>query len=57
MITGDHPATARAIALRLGIVSGPDAPVLSGADLARISDNALIAQVHRVCIYARVDPA
>jgi len=57
MITGDHPATARAIALQLGIVTDADAPVLTGADLTRLDDNALLAQVRQVRIYARVDPA
>jgi Ca2+-transporting ATPase len=57
MITGDHPATARAIALRLGIVIENDALVLTGADLTSLSDNALMAQVHQVRVYARVDPA
>ncbi|HEY8905999.1 MAG TPA: cation-translocating P-type ATPase [Rhodoferax sp.] len=57
MITGDHPATARAIALRLGIVTESDAPVLTGADLAGMEDNALQAQAGRVRVYARVDPA
>jgi Ca2+-transporting ATPase len=57
MITGDHPATARAIALRLGIVTEDDAPVLTGSDLTSLDDNALIAQVHQVRVYARVDPA
>ena len=37
MITGDHPATARAIAHRLGIVPSADAPVLTGLDLATLS--------------------
>ncbi|MDD5480930.1 cation-translocating P-type ATPase [Rhodoferax sp.] len=57
MITGDHPATARAIALQLGIVTNADAPVLTGADLMRLDDNALMAQVRQVHVYARVDPA
>jgi Ca2+-transporting ATPase len=57
MITGDHPATARAIALALGIVTTPDAAVLTGADLADLDDAALQAQVQQVRIYARVDPA
>jgi Ca2+-transporting ATPase len=35
MITGDHPATARAIATRLGIIDD-SAEVLSGQDLARL---------------------
>src|SRR5450830_630360 len=57
MITGDHPATARAIALRLGIVTEADAPVLTGADLTGMEDNALQAQAGQVHVYARVDPA
>ena len=57
MITGDHPATARAIALQLGIVNDADAAVLTGADLSTLDDDELMAQVHRVHIYARVDPA
>jgi Ca2+-transporting ATPase len=57
MITGDHPATARAIALRLGIVTADDAPVLTGADLTILDVESLKAQVHQVGVYARVDPA
>ena len=57
MITGDHPATARAIAHRLGIVDDAQAPVLTGADLASLDEEALMAQVRRVRVYARVDPA
>src|SRR3989344_5059987 len=57
MITGDHPATARAIAHRLGIVRSSDAPVLTGADLATLDDAALRARVEQVQVYARVDPA
>ncbi len=57
MITGDHPATARAIARRLGIVGDDDARVLTGADLTRLDDQGLSAQVRQVRVYARVDPA
>ena len=57
MITGDHPATARAIAMRLGIVRDEHARVLTGVDLARMDDAALQAQVLQVRVYARVDPA
>lgn len=57
MITGDHPATARAIAVQLGIVDDADASVLTGADLSALDDEALMAQVRRVRIYARVDPS
>jgi Ca2+-transporting ATPase len=56
MITGDHPATARAIAQRLGIVADTGAPVLTGEDLAALNDEALSARVRQVRIYARVDP-
>lgn len=57
MITGDHPATARAIALRLGIVASADAPVLTGKELAELDADALRARVEQVRVYARVDPA
>jgi P-type Ca2+ transporter type 2C len=57
MITGDHPATARAIALQLGIVAAADAPVLTGADLSTLDDDTLMAKVRHVRVYARVDPA
>ena len=57
MITGDHPATARAIALRLGLADDAHAQVLTGAELAVLDEEALLARVRRVRIYARVDPA
>ncbi|MEJ8837398.1 cation-translocating P-type ATPase [Ramlibacter sp. AN1133] len=56
MITGDHPATARAIALRLAIVEDAKATVLTGAQLAQLDDAALAARVRQVRVYARVDP-
>ena len=57
MITGDHPATARAIALRLGIVGDAQAAVITGADLAALDEASLRARVDKVRVYARVDPA
>ena len=57
MITGDHPATARAIARRLGIVANDQDRVLTGQDLAALDDASLCQQVEQVRIYARVDPA
>jgi Ca2+-transporting ATPase len=57
MITGDHPATARAIAHRLGIVDSDDAPVLTGTDLTELDTATLNQRVESVRIYARVDPA
>ncbi|MCX7149766.1 MAG: HAD-IC family P-type ATPase, partial [Rhodocyclales bacterium] len=58
MITGDHPATASAIARQLGIVSGSEGGVvLTGPQLAALSDAELRTQVETVRVYARVDPA
>src|SRR5206468_3519211 len=56
VITGDHPATARAIARELRI-TGEAGRVVSGAELARMSDAELARQVADVRVYARVDPA
>jgi len=56
MITGDHPATAMAIARALGIANAAS-DVMTGAELARIDSTALRERVHRVQVYARVDPA
>ncbi len=56
MITGDHPATARAIARRLGIVDDGGA-VVTGTELAALSDPEFAARVKEVRVYARVDPA
>ena len=56
MITGDHPATARAIARHLGILDDSDA-VLTGRELATLSDAALRQRAAGTFVYARVDPA
>jgi len=55
MITGDHPATARNIAARLGIVDA-GGRVLTGADLERLTDEELAHEVDRVRVYARTSP-
>ena len=54
MITGDHPLTAQSIAHDLGIT--PTTPLLTGAALAELSDEALASQVDTVSVYARVSP-
>jgi Ca2+-transporting ATPase len=54
MITGDHPATARAIAEELGILDS--GRVMSGPELAALSAEDLTARVRDVRVYARVDP-
>jgi len=55
MITGDHPATAQAIARELGI-AGPDEKAIAGAELDRIDDAELQRRVESTSVYARVAP-
>jgi len=55
MITGDHPATAVAIAAELGIAPRTERAVL-GAEVARASDADLAAMAPRTSVYARVSP-
>lgn len=55
MITGDHPATARVIAQRLGIL-GPQDLELRGDELAALSDDEFRECAPRVRVYARVSP-
>ncbi|PWV64656.1 HAD-IC family P-type ATPase [Plasticicumulans acidivorans] len=54
MITGDHAATACAIAHELGI--GRNGRVLSGAEIETLDEAALRAQVREVDVYARASP-
>jgi magnesium-transporting ATPase (P-type) len=56
MITGDHPATARAIAADLGIVAGEDAAVVTGTEVERADDATLASMVARTPVFARVAP-
>ena len=56
MITGDHPATAHAIASRLGIIN-EGGKVLTGSELARLSLAEFEREVESVRVYARIDPA
>ncbi len=55
MITGDHPATAEAIARELDIFE-PGARTVTGIDLRAMSDAELDTIVEQVRVFARVDP-
>ncbi|WP_225365948.1 cation-translocating P-type ATPase [Levilactobacillus bambusae] len=55
MITGDHLATAVAIATEIGIYESGDR-VVSGEDLVQMSDQDLADQVQNISVYARVTP-
>lgn len=55
MITGDHPATASAIARQIGILTEQDL-VLSGLELRAMSDESFDEIVEKVRVYARVSP-
>ncbi|MDO8693384.1 MAG: calcium-translocating P-type ATPase, PMCA-type [Sheuella sp.] len=57
MITGDHAATARAIAYQLGILVNSDDRVMTGAELAQLDQHAFEALVTSLRVYARVDPS
>jgi Ca2+-transporting ATPase len=52
MITGDHAATAGAIAAELGIVG----EVVTGAELERMTDEELADRIHDIGVCARVSP-
>jgi Ca2+-transporting ATPase len=55
MMTGDHPATARAIAAEVGIAPR-DARVMLGAELATLPAAELTAAAESVNVFARVSP-
>ena len=54
MITGDHPATAAAIARELGLLHTER--VVTGAELEAMSDDELERDVEAIEVYARVSP-
>ncbi len=59
MITGDHALTAGAIAGKLGILrdgDGNEPGVVTGAELAHFTDEALIESAQRFSVFARVTP-
>jgi Ca2+-transporting ATPase len=54
MMTGDHPATAVSIARQAGLST--DAPVITGTELADMSDDALGQRLEATHIFCRVQP-
>lgn len=55
MITGDHPETAQAIAQQIGLYQPGDLTV-TGAQMAKWSDDKLQEKVDQVSVFARVSP-
>jgi Ca2+-transporting ATPase len=56
MITGDHYSTAKAIALRLGIINNETDIAISGQELAAMEEDLFLAKVEKIKVYARVSP-
>ena len=55
MITGDHPATAAAIAREIGLEAAGGA-VITGAQLAAMADGELAARLPGASVFARISP-
>jgi P-type Ca2+ transporter type 2C len=55
MITGDHPLTAKAIAMRLGILDD-HRKIITGSELAAMSLEEFEQEVENIAVYARVAP-
>ena len=55
MITGDHPETAAALARRLHILKDGEG-VMTGAELAGMSDRRLRSVIDRYAVFARITP-
>lgn len=56
MITGDHPVTARAIAAETGILKHSTDRVITGKELADLSDIEFEKEVDYIKVFARVSP-
>lgn len=56
MITGDHPMTAKAVAIELGLLRN-GGRVVTGAELEEMTDEQLQREVEEISVYARVSPS
>ena len=58
MVTGDHALTARAIAIQIGLLDAdaPETSVITGSQLAEMTDEELCDRAEDVRVYARVNP-
>lgn len=56
MITGDHPVTAKAIAIETGILRHSMDRVITGAELSLLSDEEFEKEIEYIKVYARVSP-
>jgi cation-transporting ATPase F len=56
MITGDHVLTAKAIAARIGLDTGPDVLALTGRELEKLTGDELADAAERASVFARVAP-
>jgi Ca2+-transporting ATPase len=56
MITGDHPLTAKTIAKRIGILNNENDLVITGKELADLSETSFLNQIENIKVYARVSP-
>jgi magnesium-transporting ATPase (P-type) len=55
MFTGDHPATAKGVAMQIGL-AGENTPVIEGATLDAMDDHALLGELRETAILARTTP-
>ncbi len=56
MITGDHPATAKAIALEIGILQSEHDMLYTGAEIDQMPQFEFEKRVKNIKVYARVSP-
>lgn len=55
MLTGDHPATAAALAAECGITTD-SSEIITGSQIEAMSDDELVNNVRKYSVYARINP-